>query len=552
MRSNRIRGNRIISHTGSFFELSNLLNRGYDTPVSSQSSREPAPHLLLVEDEAIIALAEQAVLKRNRYQVTRASSGEAAVEAVRSRPDVALVLMDIDLGPGIDGTRAASLILEERSLPIVFLTNHSEKEMVERVRGITRYGYVLKNSGEFVLLQAIEMAFELFRAQSQAEAGEALYRSITNLTGEIIVQHDQHGVWTFLSDGACEFFGKPREELLGRSFLEFVHPDDREHTANDMGEITTRRRPTHRRMNRQLSSAGWRTVEWNSEIVRDALGAVIGFQATGRDVTEREEQTRRLHFHQQLTTKLMDTAPVALLVFDRTGTISYANEAASRLFGLPAEQLTGRSYTSEHWKIRSEDGTDLRDGEHPFQLVMETGTVISGLRLELERPDGTRSLLRVSVAPLPAADGSIDGTVTVIEDISAEFAAERELERSERNFRLLFEHATSGIILANDQSVVVDCNETAARILGYPKNELVGEQAYQLIPREDLEKQSLRDTMGRARETAEPFEFDGRYIRKDGSTLDTVVRVRFIDDLPQGASHMVSFNDVSARRGMTP
>lgn len=552
MRSNRIRGNRIISHTGSFFELSNLLNRGYDTPVSSQSSREPAPHLLLVEDEAIIALAEQAVLKRNRYQVTRASSGEAAVEAVRSRPDVALVLMDIDLGPGIDGTRAASLILEERSLPIVFLTNHSEKEMVERVRGITRYGYVLKNSGEFVLLQAIEMAFELFRAQSQAEAGEALYRSITNLTGEIIVQHDQHGVWTFLSDGACEFFGKPREELLGRSFLEFVHPDDREHTANDMGEITTRRRPTHRRMNRQLSSAGWRTVEWNSEIVRDALGAVIGFQATGRDVTEREEQTRRLHFHQQLTTKLMDTAPVALLVFDRTGTISYANEAASRLFGLPAEQLTGRSYTSEHWKIRSEDGTDLRDGEHPFQLVMETGTLISGLRLELERPDGTRSLLRVSVAPLPAADGSIDGTVTVIEDISAEFAAERELERSERNFRLLFEHATSGIILANDQSVVVDCNETAARILGYPKNELVGEQAYQLIPREDLEKQSLRDTMGRARETAEPFEFDGRYIRKDGSTLDTVVRVRFIDDLPQGASHMVSFNDVSARRGMTP
>ncbi len=552
MRSNRIRGNRIISHTGSFFELSNLLNRGYDTPVSSQSSREPAPHLLLVEDEAIIALAEQAVLKRNGYRVTRASSGEAAVEAIRSRPDVALVLMDIDLGPGIDGTRAASLILEERSLPIVFLTNHSEKEMVERVRGITRYGYVLKNSGEFVLLQAIEMAFELFRAQSQAEAGEALYRSITNLTGEIIVQHDQHGVWTFLSDGACEFFGKPREELLGRSFMEFVHPDDRDLTADDMGEITTRRRPTHRRMNRQLSSAGWRTVEWNSEIVRDALGAVIGFQATGRDVTEREEQTRRLHFHQQLTTKLMDTAPVALLVFDRTGTISYANEGASRLFGLPAEQLAGRSYTSEHWKIRSDDGTDLRDGEHPFQLVMETGTVISGLRLELERPDGTRSLLRVSVAPLPAADGRIDGTVTVIEDISAEFAAERELERSERNFRLLFEHATSGIILANDQSVVVDCNETAARILGYSKDELVGKQAHQLIPREDLEKQSLRDTMGRARETAEPFEFDGRYIRKDGSTIDTVVRVRFIDDLPQGASHMVSFNDVSARREMMP
>ena len=36
--------------------------------------------------------------------------------------------------------------------------------MVEKVKGITRYGYVLKNSGEFVLLEAIQMAFELFQA----------------------------------------------------------------------------------------------------------------------------------------------------------------------------------------------------------------------------------------------------------------------------------------------------------------------------------------------------------------------------------------------------
>jgi CheY-like chemotaxis protein len=80
--------------------------------------------------------------------------------------------MDIDLGSGIDGTEAAQIILEHKNLPIVFLTSHREKEVVEKVKGISRYGYVLKNSGEFVLVEAVTMAFELFEAHQAAKAQE--------------------------------------------------------------------------------------------------------------------------------------------------------------------------------------------------------------------------------------------------------------------------------------------------------------------------------------------------------------------------------------------
>ncbi len=52
--------------------------------------------------------------------------------------------MDIDLGNGISGPEAGRQILSIRKIPIVFLTSHSEKEYVERVKQITRYGYVLK------------------------------------------------------------------------------------------------------------------------------------------------------------------------------------------------------------------------------------------------------------------------------------------------------------------------------------------------------------------------------------------------------------------------
>ena len=55
---------------------------------------------------------------------------------------------------------------------MVFLTSHTEKEYVDRVRGITSYGYVIKHSGEFVLTESIRMALELFEAHQRARERE--------------------------------------------------------------------------------------------------------------------------------------------------------------------------------------------------------------------------------------------------------------------------------------------------------------------------------------------------------------------------------------------
>ncbi len=125
--------------------------------------------ILLVEDEAIIAMKEAKTIENHGFDVKLAYSGEKAIEQVKSNPEISLVLMDIDLGKGMSGTEAAQHILTYKELPIIFLTSHSEKEMVNKVKGITSYGYVLKNSGEFVLIESIDMAFELFEAKQKAQ-----------------------------------------------------------------------------------------------------------------------------------------------------------------------------------------------------------------------------------------------------------------------------------------------------------------------------------------------------------------------------------------------
>jgi len=57
--------------------------------------------LLLVEDEAIIALAEKRSLERFGYQVENVLTGNQAVERCLRDPQIDLVLMDIDLGSGM-------------------------------------------------------------------------------------------------------------------------------------------------------------------------------------------------------------------------------------------------------------------------------------------------------------------------------------------------------------------------------------------------------------------------------------------------------------------
>src|SRR6185369_626537 len=79
---------------------------------SSLDAMSPPPKvLLLVEDEPVIAAAEKMALQSRGYTVVVATSGEAALAAVQGSQGIDLVLMDIDLGAGWDGTETAERIL---------------------------------------------------------------------------------------------------------------------------------------------------------------------------------------------------------------------------------------------------------------------------------------------------------------------------------------------------------------------------------------------------------------------------------------------------------
>ena len=120
--------------------------------------------ILLVEDETIIAMNDSIKLKEYGYNVIHVLTGQKAVETVNdNKNEIDLILMDINLGGGIDGTEAAKIILEEHDIPLLFLSSYTDREIVDRTENVTSYGYVVKN-GISVLDASIKMAFRLHEA----------------------------------------------------------------------------------------------------------------------------------------------------------------------------------------------------------------------------------------------------------------------------------------------------------------------------------------------------------------------------------------------------
>ena len=122
-------------------------------------------HILIVEDEAIVASDIQYSLQKLGFFVTGvAASGELALSMIKSsQPD--LILMDIMLQGKLSGLDTAELIMKTYSIPINFLTAYVDEVTLSRSKKCEPFGYIIKPFKEIQLQTAIEMALYKFKKE---------------------------------------------------------------------------------------------------------------------------------------------------------------------------------------------------------------------------------------------------------------------------------------------------------------------------------------------------------------------------------------------------
>ena len=114
--------------------------------------------ILIVEDEAIVALDLQSRLRRIGYHVpTTALSGDVAIrQAEQIQPD--LIIMDIGLIGPLDGIQVAEQILAHFSIPIVFLTAYTDSRTRQRAEALGPAAFLTKPFEDEAIANAIMTA----------------------------------------------------------------------------------------------------------------------------------------------------------------------------------------------------------------------------------------------------------------------------------------------------------------------------------------------------------------------------------------------------------
>jgi PAS domain S-box-containing protein len=129
---------------------------------------------------------------------------------------------------------------------------------------------------------------EYRRAVTALRQSEARYRAIVEDQTELICRFLPDGTITFINEAYCRYFGKKRDELMGRSFMPYIPDEDRIKLEKHIAGLSPEN-PVSTHEHRVIAPNGEiRWQQWTNRMVLDEDGQLIEYQSVGRDITEQK------------------------------------------------------------------------------------------------------------------------------------------------------------------------------------------------------------------------------------------------------------------------
>ena len=357
--------------------------------------------ILVVEDERLIATDIQHRLHGMGYEVAAfAFSGEEAVKkAVELRPD--LVLMDIVLGPGIDGIETARRIHASCNMPIVYVSSNITEDKMEEIKATNPFGFIIKPFDDRELRVTIEMALYRHQMEEALRVSEEKNRTILESIEEAYFEVDLAGNFTFFNDALCRLAGLPRNELLGTSNLQYVESETANKMYQTFNEIYRTGKPANLIDYEIVRLDGTKkTVELSASLIKDPSDNPVGFRGVARDVTERKLAGETLRKSEERYRTLFENNPIETIIVDKRAVITgYNHEKVKSGSRLPRPgDVMYRDYAGKHKNVM-------------YAELMEC--IESGVSKEFPDARYGDKFLYIKISPFP--EGAIITSIDVTE-----------------------------------------------------------------------------------------------------------------------------------------
>ena len=279
-------------------------------PAAARAAREA--RILVAEDDNTFRKVLEMLLGEH-WNVEAFPDGRALVNAARKEaPD--LVLADL-LMAGLDGfgvVRELRSGPETRAVPVIVITGLTEEEARIKALEAGANDFLIKpfSNRELLLRVTTHLEMAALRREAAEREKEAHTRAILEGALEAVVAMDAQGRVTFWNPQAERTFGRGRDEVMGRAFLDLVLPAAAraEHAEQvrrflESGEAGA--------LNRRVEVSALRRdgTEFPAELAMTPLrmGGASAFTAFIRDISDRKWAERRLGVQHEVSRALAES-----------------------------------------------------------------------------------------------------------------------------------------------------------------------------------------------------------------------------------------------------
>lgn len=378
---------------------------------------------------------------------------------------------------------------------------------------------------------------ELAQARQQSSAlqseaalalrdSEALYHSLVDHLPLSVLRKDTAGVYTFVNRRFLEFSGKTAADIIGTTDFDqfppelatrYRHGDGKVLAGIEFEDVEVYQKP----------GGDKRYIHVRKTPVRDATERIIGTQVMFWDVTDKheaeealarsareleqrnadlQESEQNLQRQTGILMSILNSIADGVVVADENGRFVVWNPAADRIIGLGPMDKPTTAWPTTYGLYRSDKTTPFPADQLPLALAIrgETAIDVPLFVRNRSRPEGV--LLSVTGTPLNDAEGRIKGGVAVFRDVTAQRAAESEIQSKNQDLETLL------YVISHDLREPLRAIENFSKIVSERYAEHLDEKGKDFLSRVVRGAQRLDRlladvlTLSRVQRTAQPEE----------------------------------------------
>lgn len=251
---------------------------------------------------------------------------------------------------------------------------------------------------------------------------EIRYRTLIDGQIDLVAVSDAAGAITFANGSFARFHGVSSAECVGRRFDLSVHPEDCADVKRDWFSVLNAKEVVESESRWLDVTKNVRWMSWTHQPLRNEVGTVFAVHSVGRDVTSRTLAEKALLAKEKHLRGIYEATPAMMYSFDTDWRLLTVSDIWLSKLGYERHEVVGRrisDFCSAHMQdvnvsvVASQLSRCGRIDEQPGELVTKDGAIVD---------------VRFSVVAQCDDLGAVTHYLAVIQDVSQQRNAERELE----------------------------------------------------------------------------------------------------------------------------